>query len=254
MRASLFVTCLGDALFADAAYDSARLLRSLGVAVDVPPLQTCCGQPAYNAGLVEEARTMALHTCHAFAGSEHVVLPSGSCTAMVRHAFSRLTQLDRRPGAEEMPCDLPAKSYELSEFIVGVLGIETLGRGLQGLRVAYHHGCHALRDLGVEREPVKLLQAAGAEVVTWPASHECCGFGGLFATKFPEISAGMADRKIDTLPEVDVLASGDAGCLMQLEGRLKRRGMSLPVTHLASLLWRAREQGSSRGDGPGGAQ
>jgi L-lactate dehydrogenase complex protein LldE len=117
--------------------------------------------------------------------------------------------------------------------------VERLGDGLAGLRVAYHHGCHALRELGLREEAPALLAGGGAQVIPWEAAEECCGFGGLFSVKLPVVSAAMADRKLDTLPEVDVLTSADGGCLMQLSGRMERRGIRVPVVPLPTLLWRA---------------
>lgn len=136
---------------------------------------------------------------------------------------------------------LAGRTFELSQFIVEVLGVRSLGSGLTGRRIAYHHGCHALRALGVREQPLELLRNSGAEVVPWEFSEECCGFGGIFSVKFPEVSAAMADRKIDTLPEVDCVTSADGGCLLQLSGRLRRRGMNLRARHLAELLWEARD-------------
>jgi L-lactate dehydrogenase complex protein LldE len=133
--------------------------------------------------------------------------------------------------------ELAARTFELSQFLVDIVGVGSLGNGLAGRRVAYHHGCHALRELRVEQEPLTLLRGAGAEVVSWETDRECCGFGGLFSTKMPEVSAAMADGKLDTLPEVDVVTSADGGCLMQLGGRSTRRGSGPPFVHLASLLW-----------------
>jgi L-lactate dehydrogenase complex protein LldE len=131
------------------------------------------------------------------------------------------------------------RSSELSEFVVRVLGITELGRGLEGRRVAYHHGCHALRGLGVRDEPLTLLRNGGADLVPWADDTECCGFGGLFSVKMPAVSAAMADAKLDGLPAVDALTSADGGCLLQLGGRAKRRGLDLTVRPLASLLWEA---------------
>ncbi len=238
-RVSLFVTCLGDQFFASAATDTVHLLSSLGVEVTHPPGQTCCGQPAYNAGYHDEARAVARHTLAVLAEAEVVVLPSGSCTAMIRRHYETL--FAEEPEAHRAAAELAGRTWELSEFLVRVLGVDDLGRGLTGRRIAYHHGCHALRELGIEDEPLQLLRGAGAELVPWEADRECCGFGGLFAVKLPHLSAALADRKLDTLPEVDVLTSADGGCLMQLAGRLRRRGRSLPVRHLASLLWEARD-------------
>lgn len=241
MRVALFVTCLGDHFFADAGVAAVRLLRRLGVDVTFPAGQTCCGQPAFNAGHMEEARAMARHTLDALEGAESVVLPSGSCAAMLRSFYGELfsTGSDEAAAVER----LRERTYELGEFLVDVLEVEELGDGLRGRRVAYHHGCHALRELDVRDAPLRLLAAAGAEVVPWEAAEECCGFGGLFSVKNPEVSAGMADRKLDTVPEVDVLTSADGGCLLQLRGRRERRDLDLPIRHLAELLWEGMDGG-----------
>jgi L-lactate dehydrogenase complex protein LldE len=231
---ALFATCVGDQLYAEACADAVRLLRHVGVTVDVPPGQTCCGQPAYNAGRRREAVRMMRHTLDVFDGAEYVVLPSGSCAGMIRCFYPGLAE---GPDASRAAA-LAGRTYELSQFLFDVLGIGTLGRGLRGRRVAYHHGCHALRELGVREAPLTLLRGAGAEVLPWIAAEECCGFGGLFSSKLPEVSAGMADRKLDTLPEVDVVTSTDGGCLLQLSGRAARRRIGPPFAHLASLLWK----------------
>jgi len=235
MRVALFATCLGDRFFAEACADSVRLLRHLGVEPVVPETQTCCGQPAYNAGYATEARRMARHTLDVFEEAEHVVLPSGSCAGMLRTIYPKLLVGVDSDRARV----LASRTWELSQFIVRVLGVESLGEGLFGRHVAYHHGCHALRELGVRDEPVKLLQGSGAEVVAWETDQECCGFGGLFSVKLPAVSAGMADRKLDTLPLVDWVTSADGGCLLQLAGRAERRGSSPRFRHLASVLWEA---------------
>ncbi|HEX9564639.1 MAG TPA: (Fe-S)-binding protein [Gemmatimonadaceae bacterium] len=241
MRVSLFATCLGDQFFAESVADCVRLLRSLDVDVSFPAGQTCCGQPAWNAGYREEALAMARHTVRVFEGSAPVVLPSGSCAAMLRVFYPQLAEREQDGFTQ-----LAQRTFELSEFLVKVLGVTTLGDGLRGMRVAYHHGCHALRELGVEKEPTALLAAAGAEVVPWIADRECCGFGGTFAVKHPSVSAAMADRKLDTLPSPDCLTSADGGCLLQLAGRSRLRGMSVTVRPLASLLWQARQASLSR--------
>lgn len=230
MRVALFATCLADQFFADACADAVRLLRHLGVDVDFPEEQTCCGQPAYNSGHARDARLMAEHTVSVFEGADHVVMPSGSCAAMVRKVYPKVLGT---PSADSMA----ERTWELSQFLVHVLEVESLGSGLTGTRVAYHHGCHALRELGVVGEPVALLEAAGAEVVPWEADQECCGFGGLFSAKMPEVSAGMADRKLHTLPDVDAVTSADGGCLLQMSGRAEARGGSQRFVHLARLLW-----------------
>lgn len=232
MRVSLFATCLGDQFYAEACADAVRLLRHLGVEVQVPAGQTCCGQPAHNTGRRHDAVSMAGHTLRTLADSEYVVVPSGSCAGMIRCFYPQLLSSD---GAAAQ--SLARRTYELSQFVVEVLEIDRIGSGLSGRRIAYHHSCHALRELGVRDAPLTLLAGCGAEVVEWKASEECCGFGGLFSAKLPEVSAAMADRKLDTLPAVDLVTSTDGGCLLQLSGRAGRRRIGPPFRHLASLLW-----------------
>lgn len=234
VKVSLLATCLVDSFLPAAALATVRLLRSLGVEVDFPEGQTCCGQPAWNAGHLAEARSMAEHTEAVFADAEFIVLPSGSCAAMLRCHYGELL-----PGGSAA-----GRAYELAEFLVEVLDVAEIGPGLTGRRLAYHHGCHALRELGVRDAPLGLLRAAGAEVVEWEMDEECCGFGGLFSVKNPEVSVAMADRKLDTLPEVEAVASADGGCLLQLEGRARRRGIDIAFRSLAELLWEARSGAS----------
>jgi len=232
VRVSLFATCLGDQFFAEACADAVRLLRQLGVDVDVPKGQTCCGQPAYNAGRRADAVSMAQYTLGVLRDTDYVVLPSGSCAGMIRCFYPGLV------GAEaDAARALAARTFELSQFVVEVLGVARLGDGLRGRRIAYHHSCHALRELGVREAPVSLLAGCGAEVVEWKAAEECCGFGGLFSAKLPEVSAAMADHKLDTLPEIDLVTSTDGGCLLQLGGRAAKRRTGPPFRHLASVLW-----------------
>jgi len=232
VRVSIFATCVGDQFFAEACADAVRLLRHLGVEVDVPSGQTCCGQPAYNSGRRADAETMARHTLRILKDTEYVVLPSGSCAGMIRCFYPELL-----PEAAEEATALAGRTYELSQFITEVLETRQLGDGLNGRRVAYHHSCHALRELGVRDAPHDLLAGCGAEVVEWKAAEECCGFGGLFSAKLPEVSAAMADRKLDTLPGVDFVTSTDGGCLLQLSGRAAARSVGPPFRHLASVLW-----------------
>ena len=218
-RIAFFASCVANQFFAEACSDAVRLLRHFGFEVHVPSAQTCCGQPAYSAGHRAEAVRVARHAVDVFRGYESVVLPSGSCASMVRNGFGEL--LDEREAA-----DLAERTYELSEFLARFAlreatedsdpadGVPALGVGLKGKRIAYHHGCHALRELGVAEQPISLLRACGAEVVEWEADEECCGFGGFFSVRFPEVSAAMTDRKLDSLPPVDVLTSADPGCLI----------------------------------------
>ena len=228
MNVALFVTCLADHYFADAAADAVRLLRHLGCTVRFPEAQTCCGQPAYNAGRHGEALRMARHTIDVFEGTDAVVAPSGSCATMVKKFYPRLTG---EAGG------LADRTFELAEFIVHRLGVTELGEGLAGRRMAIHQGCHALRELRLESEPATLLEGCGAEIVPWEAQDECCGFGGLFSVKMTAVSAAMADRKLDTLPEIDWVVSGDGGCVLHLDGRSRAREMGVEFVHLATALW-----------------
>ena len=239
-RVALFATCVGGQFFAEALADGVRLLRHLGFQVEFPLGQTCCGQPHHNAGRAHDARRMAEAVVRALSETEAVVVPSGSCAAMIRHTVPEL--LAEGPLREAADA-LASRTWELSEFLVDRAGVTRLGSGLSGLRVAYHHGCHALRGLGVEAQPVVLLREAGAEVVDWVADRECCGFGGAFSVKFSAVSVGMADRKLGTLPPVDVLTSADPACLLHLEGRARARGDGPAIRHLADLLLRAAGQG-----------
>ena len=229
MKVALFVTCLGDHYFAEAGADAVRLLRHLGCEVEFPAGQTCCGQPAHNAGLARETLRMAEHTTRVLSDHEVVVLPSGSCASMLAREYPALG----------VGGSLPDRTWELGAFVRTRLAVTVLGRGLEGRRIAYHQGCHALRQLGLESEAIELLRGAGAQVVDWPAATECCGFGGLFSAKVPAVSAAMADAKLATLPQVDWVVSADPGCLLQLSGRSSRNGDGYSFRHLASVLWEA---------------
>lgn len=234
-RVSLFATCLADQFGPGAAVAAVRLLRAHGCDVGFPPGQTCCGQPALNAGYRHDARAVARSWLDAFDGSEYVVAPSGSCGAMIHH-YPEL--FPDEPATLERARRLAARSFELTQFLVDVLDIRRAGASLAGLRVAYHDSCHAMRNLGVREQPRRLLENAGATLLAW--DETCCGFGGLFSVKLPQLSTAMMDRKLASLtneaPQADVLASTDLGCLMQLGGGLWRRGSGPPVVHIAELL------------------
>jgi L-lactate dehydrogenase complex protein LldE len=251
VRVAIFATCLGDQLFPDAVVASVRLLRWLGVAVTFPEAQTCCGQPAFNAGHHAEARSLARHHLRVFAGSDPVVAPSGSCAAMVRCHYPPL--LEREAEHLDAARALAARTHDLASFVTDVLGVSDVGADLAGERVTYHDGCHALRLLGVSEAPRRLLRGAGATLCEAPGHDVCCGFGGLFAVKHPEVSAAIAAAKH---PGIDAsgaatLTSQDAGCLMQLAGSLRRTGRRIRTVHLAELLWDgiARANGQPREGG-----
>lgn len=235
-RVALFVTCLGDMFYPEAGEATVRLLHRLGIAVDFPLGQTCCGQPAFNAGFQQQAREVARRNLSLFAEAEYIVIPSGSCTSMWRIFYPELFADD--PVLGEQAEALAARTYELSEFLVKVVGVERLGAVFHG-KVAYHASCHLLRELGVAQEPRRLLShVAGAEYVSMDLEEQCCGFGGTFAVKYPEISDAMLHKKIASLKRAgaDTLVSCDAGCLMHIAGRLRRQGDSIRVMHLAELL------------------
>ncbi|MBT9283354.1 MAG: (Fe-S)-binding protein [Hydrogenibacillus schlegelii] len=236
MRASLFVTCLVDAFFPEVAESVVRVLERNGVSVDVPPEQTCCGQPAYNSGYRKEAKAAAKAVLRAFADSEAVVVPSGSCAAMIRREYLRL--MADEPDWREKAEALAAKTYEFSEYLVHVVGADA-GAASFPARAAVHLSCHMTRGLGVRDEPRRLLERVeGLELVPFSGADDCCGFGGTFAVKMPALSAAMADEKIGRLEEAgaDVLIGGDMGCLWHLAGRLRRLNKPVRVLHLAQVL------------------
>ncbi|GAC1434766.1 MAG: (Fe-S)-binding protein [Chloroflexota bacterium] len=234
---ALFVTCLGDMLFPDAVESAVRVLRRAGTRVHYPGGQTCCGQAAYNAGYRDEAARMARQTLRAFRGGRPVVIPSGSCAAMVRHYYADL--FAGEPALLAQALDLARRLYEFSEYLVRVLGVDDVGATYAG-RVTYHSSCHMLRGLGVREEPLRLLgQVRGIEVVPLERPALCCGFGGTFAVKMPAISGAMLDEKIADVRGTGArtLVSCDAGCLMHLGGGLHRAGLTgVRVAHLAEVL------------------
>ena len=235
-RVALFVTCLGDAFYPQVGEATVRLLHRLGIAVDFPLGQTCCAQPAFNAGFHDQARLVAQRNLTLFADYEYVVVPSGSCTAMIRLFYPDLFAED--PHLHQQAESLAARTYELSEFLFNVVGTDDVGAAFAG-KVAYHASCHLQRELGVTEAPQRLIsRVAGVEACDAEMSEQCCGFGGTFAVKYPEISSAMLEKKIASLQRAgaDTLVSCDSGCLMHIAGRLRRQGMDVRVMHLAELL------------------
>jgi L-lactate dehydrogenase complex protein LldE len=235
MKVSLLVTCLGDALFPEVGVATVKLLRRLGVEVDFPQAQTCCGQPHFNSGYHQEARTLAQHTIGAFANGQLVVTPSGSCAAMVKLEYPELFHDDLVwHGRAE---DLARRTHELSDFLVNILGIEDVGARFPA-RVTYHMACH-LRGLGLFTEPQRLLaKVRELELLPLERSDECCGFGGSFAVRFPGISGAMVNDKSNFIEQTgaDAVVATDAGCLMNIAGCLRRRGSKVRALHLAEVL------------------
>ena len=236
MKVSLFITCLVDQFFPETGVSTVGVLRRLGVEVDFPAAQTCCGQPAYNSGFHAEARGLAERFISIFEKSEYVVAPSGSCASMVRVFYPDLFRDD--PEKLSRAESLAARTYELGEFLVKVLGVEDAGASSRG-KVALHLSCHLLRELGVKDETQRLLRAVkGIELVELERADACCGFGGLFSVKYPQISGGILQEKIDCIVKsgADVVVACDAGCLMQIAGGLSRQGVQTRTMHIAELL------------------
>jgi L-lactate dehydrogenase complex protein LldE len=235
IHASLMVTCLGDALFPRVGVAAVRVLEALGVIVDFPPTQTCCGQPAFNSGYRDDARLSARAYLRAFAGSEHVVSISGSCAAMVRDNYPVL--FEGRPEAAAARA-LATRTFEFSQFLVDVLRVDDLPVR-RSTRATLHHSCHTRRMLGVVEQPERILgMIEGLEYVPLPRAQDCCGFGGTFALKMPVISTAMVDEKVDHIlgTGADLVVGLDMSCLMNIEGRLRRRGAAVEVRHLAEVL------------------
>jgi L-lactate dehydrogenase complex protein LldE len=235
MRVSLFVTCLVDQLWPAIGSATVEVLRRAGCEVVFDERQTCCGQPAFNTGYRSEARALARRFIEIFEGSDAVVSPSGSCTAMVHH-FRDLFADDDEWRARAQA--LASRTHELGSFLVNVLGVDDVGASFSG-RVSWHDACHGLRDLNVHREPRRLIQKVrGVEFVELANADACCGFGGTFSVKYPEISVAILDNKIDAIEKAGVRAivSSDASCLMQIGGRLSRNGSAVKPLHLAELL------------------
>lgn len=241
MRVALFVTCLVDQVWPSAGTASVKLLRRLGCEVQFDPRATCCGQPAFNTGYRRAAARQARQWIRSFerSGAEHAVLPSGSCAAMVHHFPELFPHEDPwRARAERMA----AHSHELCSFVVRQLGVADVGARYPA-RVTWHDACHGLRDLGIRDEPRRLLGAVrGLELVEMADADACCGFGGTFAVKYPEVSSAIVDRKcaavtaVASAHAVDRVVSGDVSCLMQIEGRLRRIGSTVRAVHVAEVL------------------
>ncbi|MFJ9498133.1 (Fe-S)-binding protein [Brevibacillus centrosporus] len=237
MKVSLFITCLSDALYPRVGEAMVRILARHGIEVHFPEAQTCCGQPAFNSGYWDEARTSAQTLIQAFADSDYVISPSGSCTGMIHHYYPKLFENDPQLLAKANA--LREKTYEFTQFLVNVLGITDLGAVFPH-KVTYHPSCHGSRLLGIKQEPLQLMeQVKGLDLVPLPFAEDCCGFGGTFAVKMSDISGAMVTEKADHVleTEAEVLVGLDLGCLMNISGNLRFRGKPVRVMHLAELLY-----------------
>jgi L-lactate dehydrogenase complex protein LldE len=229
------ITCLGDVIRPQAGQAVVQILRRLGHTIDFPTAQTCCGQPMFNSGYAELAREQARHTIRVFAGEQPVVVPSGSCAAMVKVEYPHLLEGD----AEWHPraLDLARRTFEFSDFLVNQLKVVDVGARFAG-KVAFHFACHS-RMLGLSGEVEILVKhVAGATYVPLNRQEQCCGFGGSFAIRYPQISGNMVQDKMLCIlaSGADCVVSTDAGCLMNIGGRLHREGHPLELLHIAELL------------------
>ncbi len=233
-RVGLLVTCLADLFRPEVGFAAVKLLEQAGCEVAVPA-QSCCGQPAYNAGDRKDAIALARRIIAAFEPFDYVVAPSGSCAGMLRVHYPGLFEQDAawQPRARA----LAAKTHELFSFLVNVCGVKTVHAGCRG-GAMYHDSCSSLREMGVSAEPRLLLKSCGLDVQDFADKEVCCGFGGFFSIKYPEISARMADDKIAEAKShgAEMVIAGDLGCLLHLAGRSARRGEKIRFRHAAELL------------------
>ena len=233
----LFITCLIDTLQPQIGEAVMSVLERVGVQVIFPEEQTCCGQPAFNAGMRSDARKTAEHTIRVFEQKPYpIVIPSGSCTDMIRHGYPELFR--DVPDWHIRALALAERTYEFTEFLVDILKITDLGVRYPG-KITYHPSCHLLRGLGVDQQPRTLLSnIEDAEIIELPNQFECCGFGGVFSVKHPEISAEMLNRKVENIDMSDspTVVVCDTGCLMHIYGGLKRQKKHQRVLHIAEIL------------------
>ena len=235
MRITLFVPCFIDSLYPNVALSMVRILERLGHTVEVPESQTCCGQPPFNSGYWEEARSVASRQLKAFCDAEVIVSASGSCGAMLKIFYP---ELFHGRTEESQAKELSSKTWEFSEFLVNKLGVRDLGARFEG-RATFHDGCHGLRELGTKAAPRELLKnVRGLELVEMAEAETCCGFGGTFAVKYPQISTAMAEVKCLSICETkaEYVISNDSSCLMQIGGWLNRNVGTVKCLHLAEVL------------------
>jgi L-lactate dehydrogenase complex protein LldE len=236
MRVQLFATCLIDTFFPETGESTIRLLRDFGVEAVFPKGQTCCGKPADSGGYSRESRKAAEHFISVFQGTDPIVIPSGSCASMVKNHYRSLFADDLR--MQQKAEAVATRTYELTQFLVHVLKAHERGFAGNG-KLTYHASCQLTRELGVREEPLLLIKSLrGAEFVPLPYADRCCGFGGIFMAKLPEVSMALADEKLDSILSTgaDTVTGCDHGCLMNIADAVKRRGAAVKVKHLATVL------------------
>jgi L-lactate dehydrogenase complex protein LldE len=235
-RVSIFVTCIIDQIFPSVGIAMTEVLERLGYDVEFLHRQTCCGQPAFNTGYRDEARAAALHFLDVFRDAECIVVPSGSCTSMVAHHYADLFGDDPEHLAQAHA--LQARVFEFSRFLLEQAGVDDVGARFDGV-VTYHDSCHALRELGIKDGPRRLLaKVQGLTLHEMDTAEECCGFGGTFSVKFPEVSGAMARTKIESIQRTGAttVVAGDSSCLMQIQGAIRRAHLDIGTLHLAEVL------------------
>ena len=235
-RVALFVTCLVDLFRPSVGFAAVKLLEEAGCTVEVPPLQVCCGQPAYNSGDRASARAIALQVIEAFEGYDAVVVPSGSCGGMLSHHYPGL--FDDDPALKARAQRLAGRCHELMAFLVDVLGVSRVAARYDDT-VTYHDSCSGLRELGIKAQPRRLLGSVeGLTLKEMTSPEVCCGFGGTFCVKYPEISNAMVGEKTADIGATGAgtLLAGDLGCLMNMAGKLQRDGSAVKVRHVAEVL------------------
>ena len=235
-RVALFVTCLVDLIRPSVGFAAVKLLEDAGCHVSVPTGQTCCGQPAYNSGDKSTAGHLARQTIAALEGFDYVVVPSGSCAGMLKAHYPELLAAD--PAWKDRAAKVAERTHELVSFLTDVQGINRVKARLAA-RVTYHDSCSGLRELAIKEQPRALLASVeGLELVEMADCEICCGFGGTFSIKFPEISNAMVEKKCANIVEAntDLLLAGDLGCLMNMAGKLRRQGRTVEVRHVAEVL------------------
>ena len=238
MRAALFITCFNDTLFPGVGRATVTVLERLGVAVDFPAEQTCCGQMHWNTGYQLEAVPLARRFVRTFGDAEAIVCPSASCAGMVREAYPRLAALAGDDDLARAAADVLPRVYELTEYLVDVLGVENVGASFPH-RVTYHPTCHSLRALHVGDRPMRLLRAVhGIDLVELEEAEECCGFGGTFAVKNADTSMAMLSDKLRRILDTraEVCTAADNSCLMHIGGALRRQRTGVRAMHLAEIL------------------
>ncbi len=235
MRVSLFIPCITDQFYPEVGVATVKLLRNFGADVAYPKDQTCCGQPAFNSGYHDEAKELAERFIKIFSDAEYIVAPSGSCVSMVKVFYEHL---GLSPQLQQQLAGIKSKIFEVSEFLTTVLKVEETGASFPHV-VTYHDSCHLLRELGISAAPRTLIRnVKGIDFKEMPESTRCCGFGGTFSVKFPEISVVMGNDKINTikLSGAEYVVADDSSCLMHIDGLLKRQNIPIKTMHIAELL------------------